>query len=103
MTASGRAFRPREVVPGDIILIEEGDTIPADGRLIHSTALQTAEAALTGESLPVSKDVAPIADEAGLGDRINMVFSGTVATYGRGRAVVTAPGWRPRWGESPGC
>ena len=54
-----------ELVPGDIILVEEGDTIPADARVIQSTALQTAEAALTGESLPVSKDVAPIAGEAG--------------------------------------
>jgi len=91
-----------EIVPGDIILIEEGDTIPADGRLIHSTALQTGEAALTGESLPVLKDVAPIAEEAGLGDRINMVFSGTVATYGRGRAVVTATGMATEMGQIAG-
>ena len=60
----------------------------ADARVVESTALQTAEAALTGESLPVSKDTAPIADEVALGDRHNMVFSGTAATYGRGRAVV---------------
>ncbi|HWL17088.1 MAG TPA: HAD-IC family P-type ATPase, partial [Opitutus sp.] len=71
-----------ELVPGDIVAIEEGDTIPADARLIHSTALQTAEAALTGESLPSSKDTDPVAADAGLGDRTNMVFSGTVATYG---------------------
>src|SRR5215471_3993607 len=55
-----------EVVPGDIILIEEGDTVPADARLLQSTALQTAEAALTGESLPVSKDTLPITEEVGL-------------------------------------
>jgi Ca2+-transporting ATPase len=61
------------VVPGDIIFIEEGDTIPADARLLESTALQTAEAALTGESLPVSKDTRPILDEVGLGDRHNML------------------------------
>jgi Ca2+-transporting ATPase len=79
-----------EVVPGDLILIEEGDTIPADARLMQSTALQTAEAALTGESLPVSKDTQPIAAEVGLGDRHNMLFSGTTATYGRGKAVVVA-------------
>jgi Ca2+-transporting ATPase len=79
-----------ELVPGDIILVEEGDTVPADARLIQATALQTAEAALTGESLPVSKDAAAIAEEAALGDRSNMVFSGTAATCGRGRAVVTA-------------
>ena len=59
-----RSVPAAEIVPGDIILIEEGDTIPADARLIHSTALQTAEAALTGESLPVSKDIAPVAGEA---------------------------------------
>jgi P-type Ca2+ transporter type 2C len=81
-----------EVVPGDLILIEEGDTVPADARLLQSTALQTAEAALTGESLPVSKDTRPITEEVGLGDRHNMIFSGTVATYGRGRAVVVATG-----------
>jgi len=57
-----------EIVPGDLILIEEGDTVPADARLIHSTALQMAEAALTGESLPVSKDIIPVAGEAALGD-----------------------------------
>ena len=91
-----------EVVPGDIILIEEGDTVPADARLIQSTALQTAEAALTGESLPVSKDIAPIAEEAGLGDRHNMIFSGTAATYGRGRAVVTATGMQTEMGRIAG-
>lgn len=87
-----------EVVPGDIILIEEGDTVPADARLIQETALQTAEAALTGESLPVSKDTLPIADEVGLGDRHNMIFSGTAATYGRGTAVVVATGMQTQMG-----
>src|SRR6185312_11461564 len=71
-----------EIVPGDIIIVEEGDTVPADARLIHSTALQTAEAALTGESLPVSKDVDPVTGQTGLGDQANMIFSGTAATYG---------------------
>src|SRR5690348_11954520 len=80
------------LVPGDLILIEEGDTIPADARLVESTALQTAEAALTGESLPVSKDTAAIGEDATLGDRHNMLFSGTSATYGRGTALVTAAG-----------
>jgi Ca2+-transporting ATPase len=69
-----------EVVPGDIILVEEGDTVAADARLIQSTALQTAEASLTGESLPVSKETAPVTEEVGLGDRLNMLFSGTAAT-----------------------
>src|SRR5687768_12599869 len=64
-----RSVPASEIVPGDIILIEEGDTMPADGRLIESAALQTAEAALTGESLPVSKDPAIVADDVPLGDR----------------------------------
>ena len=63
MAANGEAFPPRKLYRGDIIVIEEGDTIPADARVIQSTALQTAEAALTGESLPVSKDVAPIRED----------------------------------------
>jgi Ca2+-transporting ATPase len=91
-----------EVVPGDIILIEEGDTVPADARLLESTALQTAEAALTGESLPVSKDTLPIPEEVGLGDRHNMLFSGTAATYGHGRAVVTATGMQTQMGHIAG-
>jgi len=92
-----------EVVPGDLLLIEEGDTVPADARLIRATALQTAEAALTGESLPVSKDTAPReGGEAALGDRRNMIFSGTAATYGRGRAVVTATGMQTEMGRIAG-
>jgi Ca2+-transporting ATPase len=91
-----------EIVPGDIILIEEGDTIPADARLIESAALQTAEAALTGESLPVSKDPAPIAGDVPLGDRHDMVFSGTAATYGHGKAIVTATGMRTEMGRIAG-
>jgi P-type Ca2+ transporter type 2C len=91
-----------EVVPGDIILLEEGDTVPADGRVIHATSLQAAEAALTGESLPVEKDAAPMPGEAGIGDRTNMVFSGTAVTYGHGRAVVVATGTRTEMGRIAG-
>ncbi len=91
-----------DVVPGDILLVEEGDTVAADARLIQSTALQTAEAALTGESMPVSKDTAPLGARAGLGDRRNMVFSGTAATYGRGRALVTATGMQTEMGRIAG-
>ena len=91
-----------EVVPGDILLIEEGDTVAADARVIQSTALQTAEAALTGESMPVAKDTAALGAEAGLGDRRNMIFSGTAATYGRGRAVVTATGMQTEMGRIAG-
>jgi Ca2+-transporting ATPase len=99
---SRRRIPAAEVVPGDLILVEEGDAIPADARLIQETALQTAEAALTGESLPVAKDIDPIAGEVGLGDRHNMIFSGTAATYGRGRAVVVATGMQTETGRIAG-
>ena len=91
-----------EVVPGDILLLEEGDTVAADARLLQSTALQTAEAALTGESMPVSKDSAALGADASLGDRRNMVFSGTAATYGRGTAIVTATGMQTEMGRIAG-
>src|SRR6185503_9693 len=91
-----------ELVPGDVILVEEGDTIPADGRLVEEAALQTAEAALTGESLPVEKDTLVIDAEVGPGDRHNMVFSGTTATYGHGRAVVVATGMQTEMGRIAG-
>ncbi len=91
------------LVPGDLIAIEEGDAIPADGRLVDVASLQTAEASLTGESLPVAKDTARIADEdVSLGDRTNMVFSGTTATYGHGRAIVTATGMQTEMGRIAG-
>ena len=97
-----RSVPASQIVPGDIVLIEEGDTIPADGRLIESAALQTAEAALTGESLPTTKDTPRILEEVPLGDRDNMVFSGTIATYGHGKAVVTATGMRTEMGRIAG-
>jgi len=89
----------RELVPGDLLIIEEGDRIPADARVIESNALQASEAALTGESLPVAKQAAAIAADAALGDRINMIFSGTIATSGRGRALVTATGAHTQMGR----
>jgi P-type Ca2+ transporter type 2C len=97
-----RSIAAAEIVPGDIVLVEEGDTIAADARLIESAALQTAEAALTGESLPVTKDTAPIDDDVPLGDRDNMVFSGTTVTYGHGKATVTATGMRTEMGRIAG-
>jgi P-type Ca2+ transporter type 2C len=97
-----RSVPASQIVPGDIILIEEGDTIPADCRLIESAALQTAEATLTGESLPVTKDTAAIPEEVPLGDRDNTVFSGTTATYGHGKAVVIATGMRTEIGRIAG-
>ena len=91
-----------DVVAGDLITVEEGDTVPADARLVESTALGVAEAALTGESLPTAKDVDAIAGEATLGDRANMIYSGTAVTYGRGRAVVVATGMRTEMGRIAG-
>jgi len=90
------------IVPGDIVVVAEGDTIPADARLIESAALQTAEAALTGESLPVAKSPETLPGDAPLGDRHDMVFSGTAATYGHGTAVVTATGMHTEMGRIAG-
>ncbi|MFN8464639.1 MAG: cation-translocating P-type ATPase [Caldilineaceae bacterium] len=91
-----------DLVPGDILLIEEGNSIAADGRVIDVTSLQVAEAALTGESHSVTKDINPIAGEAGIGDQVNMIFSGTVATFGRGKAVVTGTGMQTEMGKIAG-
>lgn len=81
------------VVPGDIIILEAGDMVPADARLISGNTIKTDESALTGESVPVSKDASlRIKEEAQVADMKNMVFSSTYVTYGKGRAVVTATG-----------
>jgi len=87
-----QAIPARDLVPGDILLLAAGDAVGADARLIEEAQLQVAEAALTGESVPVSKCVAALPDATGLADRRNMVFSGTYITAGRARAVVTATG-----------
>lgn len=100
-----RRLPAAELVPGDLILLEEGDTVPADARAVESVALQTSEAALTGESLPVDKRTLAITgsdDEAALGDRDNMVWSGTAVTYGHGRALVTATGMTTEMGRIAG-
>ena len=87
-----RRVPAREVVPGDLLVLAEGDTVPADARLVQVASLQLAEAALTGESEAVGKQVARLAGPTALGDRTNMVFGGTAVTRGSGRAVVTATG-----------
>lgn len=92
----------REVVPGDLLVINEGDTISADARLIEVVELQTLESSLTGESLPVLKSPQPVERDAGIGDRLNMVFAGTTATYGHARAVVTAVGMSTELGRIAG-
>ncbi|MCS6844597.1 MAG: cation-translocating P-type ATPase [Caldilineales bacterium] len=93
----------RELVPGDVILLRAGNVVPADGRLIEAVNLQAEEAALTGESVPVEKHTAPLANETlALGDRRNLVYSGTVVTYGRGKAVVVATGMNTEFGKITG-
>ena len=90
----------RELVPGDIVLLRTGDRIPADLRLIQSVNLKVEEAALTGESVAVDKHDAPLANaDLPLGDRRNMAFAGTAATYGRARAVVVATGIHTEFGK----
>jgi Ca2+-transporting ATPase len=90
----------REVVPGDVVILRAGDKIPADGRVIESVNLQVEEAALTGESMPVEKQVSPNGNgNLAIGDRRNMVYGGTAVTYGRGRAVVTATGMNTEFGK----
>jgi Ca2+-transporting ATPase len=91
-----------EIVPGDIVLVEAGDKIPADARVIEEANLHTDEAPLTGESMPVAKDARPIDADLGIGDRRNMLYSSTVATYGRGRAVVVATGMGTEVGRIAG-
>ena len=92
----------RELVPGDLLALEEGDAIAADARVVRSVALSTGEGALTGESEPVAKKIDAVATDAALGDRTDMVFSGTVVTYGRGAAVVTATGMGTELGRIAG-
>ncbi|MPZ36972.1 MAG: HAD-IC family P-type ATPase [Rhizobiales bacterium] len=92
----------RDIVPGEVVLIEAGDKVPADARLIEDANLHTDEAPLTGESMPVTKNPRPLSADIGLGDRVNMLFAGTVATYGRGRAVVVATGMQTEVGKIAG-
>ncbi len=88
-----------KLVPGDIIKIETGDRIPADSRIIEESELETQEAALTGESTPVSKTSEKIDSDKGVGDRINCVFAGTVVTKGKGKAVVIQTGMDTETGQ----
>ncbi len=88
-----------EVVIGELLVLAEGDAVPADARLLHAANLKVSEASLTGESEPVLKDVATVSADAALGDRLTMVFSGTGITQGAGRAVVTATGMATETGR----
>ena len=89
-----------ELVPGDVIKLEAGDFVPADAKLVRSVSLKCEESALTGESVPAEKDAdALVAEDAPLGDRHNMVFSGCGVTYGTATAVVTATGMNTEMGK----
>src|SRR4029078_12645373 len=92
-----------KLVPGDIVLLEAGDVVPADGRIINSATLEVQEAALTGESAPVPKDPQTLPDgETALGDRTNLVFQNTQVTRGTTAVVVTATGSATEMGRIAG-
>ena len=88
-----------ELVPGDIVLLDEGDAVGADCRLIEAANLQVSEAPLTGESVPVDKTLDVLDVDTDLADRSNMVFRGTAVTSGRGTAVVVSTAMTPRLGR----
>ena len=90
----------RELVPGDVVILETGDYVPADLRIIEAVNLKAQESALTGESVPVEKMSARIEDEkVGIGDRINMLFASSLITYGRGKAIVVETGMNTEVGK----
>ncbi len=89
----------REIVPGDILLLEAGDRVGADARAIEVVDLKTDEAVLTGESTPVDKNLGPVDEKAPVADRINSLFMATHVTYGRGKAVVTSTGMNTEFGK----
>ena len=97
-----RTTVPAEVVPGDVVFLQSGDRVPADIRLLGVNSLQCEEAALTGESVPVDKTVAPVAADASLGDRRCMAYSGTLVAYGQATGVVAATASRPSSAGSSG-
>ena len=92
----------RELVPGDIVLLEAGDYVPADGRIVDSQSLKIVEGMLTGESEPVLKYTDEISEDVGLGDQRNMAFSGSMVVYGRGTVVVTGTGMNTEMGKIAG-
>ena len=93
----------RELVPGDLVIIETGDYIAADLRIIEAVNLKSQEASLTGESVPVEKNIEIIEDaEVGLGDRLNMLFSSSLITYGRGKGIVVETGMTTEVGKIAG-
>ena len=96
-------IKTEELVVGDVVLLEAGDAVPADGRILESASLQIEEAALTGESVPSSKAIDALmlgsAKDIPLGDRKNMIYMGSTVVYGRGKAVITAAGMQTEMGK----
>jgi Ca2+-transporting ATPase len=89
----------KELVPGDILLLESGDRIPADARLVENHSLRCDESPLTGESVPVGKAIKPLSENVRVSDRKNMIFTGTSVSFGRGMAVVTSTGMNTEFGK----
>ncbi len=97
------AIPARELVPGDIVILETGDYVSADLRIIEAVNLKSQEASLTGESVPVEKETEAIeGNEIGIGDRVNMLFSSSLITYGRGKAIVVETGMNTEVGKIAG-
>nr|HRD16444.1 HAD-IC family P-type ATPase [Methanothrix soehngenii] len=91
-----------DLVPGDVVFLEAGDKVPADGRILEVTSLQVIESSLTGESMPVEKLTQPLPEDMALADRKNMVFMGTIISQGNCRAIVTATGLGTELGRISG-
>ncbi|MDK2904476.1 MAG: P-type Ca2+ transporter type [Eubacteriaceae bacterium] len=98
-----KVIKSEDLVPGDIVFLDAGDIVPADGRLIEAASLKITESSLTGESVPVEKQLVDLTDpDTPLGDRVNSVYSSSLVNYGRGRFIVTATGMKTEIGKIAG-